>query len=128
MTTHDKYDNDILKQLTRIANSLEKIEKSLILSPNESRPKNGCRSTPPVLPKEIAGMFGELFPWTKEAGERLKAETDGIIKAAVDKELHNAIIPDSNQSSFSVKDLEEAMKHYDPNDRVKTHVIMMKED
>lgn len=39
MATHDKYDNDILKQLTRIANSLEKIEKSLILSPNESRPK-----------------------------------------------------------------------------------------
>ena len=73
-------------------------------------------------------MFGEPFPWTKEAGERLKAETDGIIKAAVDKELHNAIIPDSNQSSFSVKDLEEAMKHYDPNDRVKTHVTMMKED
>lgn len=77
---------------------------------------------------EARRMFSEPFPWTKEAGERLKAETDGIIKAAVDKELHNAIIPDSNQSSFSVKDLEEAMKHYDPNDRVKTHVIMMKED
>ena len=73
-------------------------------------------------------MFSEPFPWTKEAGERLKAETEGIIKAAVDKELHNAIIPDSNQSSFSVKDLEEAMKHYDPNDGVKTHVTMMKED
>ena len=73
-------------------------------------------------------MFSEPFPWTKEAGERLKAETDGIIKAAIDKELHNAIIPDSNQSSFSVKDLEEAMKHYDPNDGVKTHVTMMKED
>lgn len=26
--THDKYDNDILKQLSRIANSLEKIEKN----------------------------------------------------------------------------------------------------
>ena len=77
---------------------------------------------------EARRMFSEPFPWTKEAGERLKAETDGIIKAAVDKELHNAIIPDSNQSSFSVKDLEEAMKHYDPNNRVKTHVTMMKED
>lgn len=27
--THDKYDNDVLKQLTRIANSLEKMEKKL---------------------------------------------------------------------------------------------------
>ena len=26
MSNHDRYDNDILKQLTRIANSLEKIE------------------------------------------------------------------------------------------------------
>lgn len=26
------------------------------------------------------------------------------------------------------KDLEEAMKHYDPNDGAKTHVTMMKED
>lgn len=26
MPNHDRYDNDILKQLTRIANSLEKIE------------------------------------------------------------------------------------------------------
>ena len=65
---------------------------------------------------------------TKETGERLKAEMNDIIKAAVDKELHNAIIFDSNQSSFSVKDLEEVMKHYDPNDGVKTHVTMMKED
>lgn len=63
MATHDKYDNDILKQLTRIANSLEKIEKSLILSPNESRAKKGWRPTidhnSEVLPKEIAGMFGK---------------------------------------------------------------------
>ena len=29
MPNHDRYDNDILKQLTRIANSLEKIEKAL---------------------------------------------------------------------------------------------------
>ena len=29
MTTHDRYDNDILKQLTRIANALEKIERAL---------------------------------------------------------------------------------------------------
>ena len=73
-------------------------------------------------------MFSEPFPWTKEAGERLKAEMEGIIKTTVDKELHNAIIPDSNQSSFSAKDLEEAMKHYDPNNGVKTHVTMMKEN
>ena len=58
----------------------------------------------------------------------MKAETDGIIKAAVDKELHNTIIPDSSPNSFSMKDLEEAMKHYDPNNGVKTHVTMMKED
>lgn len=77
---------------------------------------------------ETKHIFGEPFPWTKEADERLKAETEGIIKAAFDKELHNAIIPDSNQSSFSVKDLKEAMKYFDPNDGVKTHVTMMKED
>ena len=29
MPNHDRYDNDILKQLTRIANSLEKIETML---------------------------------------------------------------------------------------------------
>lgn len=77
---------------------------------------------------EARGMFGEPFPWTKEADERLKAETEGIIKAVFDKELHDAIIPDSNKSSFSMKDLEEAMKHFDPNNGVKTHVTMMKED
>ena len=77
---------------------------------------------------EARRMFGEPFPWTKEAGERLKAETEGIIKAAVDKELRNAIIPDSSPNSFSMKDLEEAMKHYNPNNGVKTHVTMMKED
>ena len=27
MATHDRYENDILKQLTRIANALERIEK-----------------------------------------------------------------------------------------------------
>lgn len=74
-------------------------------------------------------MFSEPFPWTKEAGERLKAETEGIIKAAVNKELLSTIIPDNSPNLFSMKDLEEAMKHYDPNNnRVKTHVTMMKED
>ena len=29
MATHDKYDNDILKTLQRISNSLEKIEKHM---------------------------------------------------------------------------------------------------
>ena len=77
---------------------------------------------------EARRMFSEPFPWTKEAGERLKAETEGMINAAVDKELRNAIIPDSSPNSFSMKDLEEAMKHYDPNNGVKTHVTMMKED
>ena len=77
---------------------------------------------------EARRMFSEPFPWTKEAGERLKSEMEGIIKTTIDKELHNAIIPDNNQSSFSAKDLEEAMKHYDLNDGVKTHVTMMKED
>ena len=45
MATHDRYDNDILKQLTRIANALEKIERKLpeqpILTANEMREKNG---------------------------------------------------------------------------------------
>ena len=77
---------------------------------------------------ESRRMFSEPFPWTKEAGERLKAETDGIIKAAVDKELHNTIIPDSSPNPFSMKDLEETMKHFDPNGGAKTHVTMMKED
>ena len=58
----------------------------------------------------------------------MKAETECIIKTAVDKELCNTIIPNSSQNSFSMKDLEEAMKHYDPNNGVKTHVTMMKED
>ena len=34
MTTHDSYDKDILKQLTRIANSLNNIDKKL---PNASK-------------------------------------------------------------------------------------------
>lgn len=41
MSTHDRYDNGILKQLTRIANALEKIERKLpeqpILTANEMR-------------------------------------------------------------------------------------------
>ena len=32
MATHDKYDNAILKQLTRIANALERIEKAYQMS------------------------------------------------------------------------------------------------
>lgn len=52
MATHDRYDNDILKQLIRIANSLEKIERKLseqpILTANEMRCEevktcNNCR-------------------------------------------------------------------------------------
>ena len=38
MPTHDAYEKDILKQLTRIANSLDKIEKKL---PNASKIKFG---------------------------------------------------------------------------------------
>lgn len=77
---------------------------------------------------EARYIFGEPFPWTKEAGERLKAETEDMIKAAFDKELHNAIIPDSGPNSFGMKDLEEAVKYFDPADGVKTHVTMTKED
>ena len=48
MPTHDRYDNDILKQLTRIANALEKIERKLpeqpILTANEMRDKIGLES------------------------------------------------------------------------------------
>ena len=32
MATHDRYENDILKQLTRIANALERIEKTYQMS------------------------------------------------------------------------------------------------
>ena len=39
MATHDAYEKDILKQLTRIANSLDKIEKKL---PNASKIKFGA--------------------------------------------------------------------------------------
>lgn len=41
MAQHDKYDMDILKQLTRIANSLERIEKinACTASVNEARLK-----------------------------------------------------------------------------------------
>lgn len=47
MATHDRYDTDILKQLTRIANSLEKIERKLpepeqpTLTANEMREEIG---------------------------------------------------------------------------------------
>ena len=48
MATHDRYDNDILKQLTKIANALEKIERKLpeqpILTANEMRDKIGLES------------------------------------------------------------------------------------
>ena len=48
MATHDRYDNDILKQLTRIANALEKIERKLPEQPfliaNEIRDKIGLES------------------------------------------------------------------------------------
>lgn len=43
MSNHDRYDNDILKQLTRIANSLEKIESLLygeLVVGNESLKNN----------------------------------------------------------------------------------------
>lgn len=48
MATHDRYDNDILKQLTRIANSLEKIERKLpeqpiLLASNEMREEIGLQ-------------------------------------------------------------------------------------
>lgn len=77
---------------------------------------------------EARRIFGEPFPWTKEGSERARAKLEATMKDAVDKELLNAIIPDSSPNSFSMKDLEEVMKHYDPNDGVKTHVTMMKED
>lgn len=77
---------------------------------------------------EARCMFGEPFPWTKEGGERARAKLEATMKDAVDKELLSTIIPDSSPNSFSMKDLEEAMKHYDPNDGAKTHVTMMKED
>lgn len=48
MATHDRYNNGILKQLIRIANALEKIERKLpeqpILTANEMRDKIGLES------------------------------------------------------------------------------------
>lgn len=40
MAIHDKYDNDILKQLTRIANSLERMEKRI----SDAKPIDSLRS------------------------------------------------------------------------------------
>lgn len=53
---------------------------------------------------EVRRMFGEPFPWTKEAGKRMGA------------------------NSCSMKDVEEAIKRFDPNDGVKSHMTMIKED
>ena len=53
---------------------------------------------------EVGRMFGEPFPWTKEAGKRMAA------------------------NSCSMKDVEEAIKRFDPNDGVKSHMTMIKED
>ena len=53
---------------------------------------------------EVGRMFGEPFPWTKEAGKRMGA------------------------NSCSMKDVEEAIKCFDPNDGVKSHMTMIKED
>lgn len=53
---------------------------------------------------EAGRMFNEPFPWTKKAGEKTRADLN------------------------SMKDVEEAIKHFDPNDEVKTHMTMMKED
>ena len=53
---------------------------------------------------EVGRMFGEQFPWTKEAGKRMGA------------------------NSCSMKDVEEAIKRFDPNDGVKSHMTMIKED
>ncbi len=53
---------------------------------------------------EARRMFGEPFPWTQKAGERTRANL------------------------CSMKDVEEAIKHFDPNDEVKTHMTIMKED
>lgn len=53
---------------------------------------------------EVGRMFGEPFPWTKEAGKRMGA------------------------NSCSMKDVEEAIKRFDLNDGVKSHMTMIKED
>lgn len=53
---------------------------------------------------EVGRMFGEPFPWTKEAGKRMGA------------------------NSCSMKDVEEAIKRFDPNNGVKSHMTMIKED
>ena len=53
---------------------------------------------------EVGRMFGEPFPWTKEAGKRMGA------------------------NSCRMKDVEEAIKCFDPNDGVKSHMTMIKED
>lgn len=52
---HDKYDNDILKALQRIANSLDKIEKSISndrIAPTFERP------SPTINKKEVKYEIG----------------------------------------------------------------------
>lgn len=53
---------------------------------------------------EARRIFGEPFPWTQKAGETARANL------------------------CNMEDVEEAIKHFDPNDEVKTHMTMMKED
>ena len=66
MAMHDIYDRDILKQLTRIANSLEKIEKKLpespILTENEIREKIGLE--PVMLWSEVVFDM-QHYPYTR---------------------------------------------------------------
>ena len=55
MSNHDRYDNDILKQLTRIANSLEKIETMLygeLIFGSESLKNNIEKTLDHIVSKE----------------------------------------------------------------------------
>ena len=54
MPNHDRYDMDILKQLTKIANSLDKIEKVMEL--RESRYSSEDAKNNEMFDEEVAGF------------------------------------------------------------------------
>lgn len=70
MATHDNYDNKILKQLTRIADSLENIEKKI---PDASRIRFGETLTGGLYigynPREGESFMDRFAKAMKEMGE-----------------------------------------------------------
>lgn len=76
MAQRDRYDNDILKVLQRIATSLDKIEKKIpdnVMTPNELREKMGIAlvEEPPSKVVDKLCEIGNQNPLTAEEIRKL---------------------------------------------------------